>query len=541
MTFVDVTPRMTLARSVALIFSIGIWLHVAVPTTAERPNFVIILVDDLGKHDLGCEGSTFYETPHIDQLAARSVRFVNGYSACQVCSPSRAALQTGRYPARTQITDYIDPRGSNQPEGWKRNTQLLPASFAKQLALEEVTLAEALKSFGYHAYFAGKWHLGGDGFSPIEQGYDVNVGGDVYGTPPGGYFSPYRNPKLPDGPRGEQLPLRLARETASYIASRADSQQPFMAMLSFYSVHAPIQTTQALWSKYRDKAAAMGLDIPRSRFLLDRGQEVRQTQDNPLYAGMMESLDDAVGIVLDALETTGQADNTVVIFSSDNGGVSSGDGYATSCLPLRGGKGRQWEGGVRQPFYMYWPGVTQAGESAALVSSIDFLPTLLEIAGGAVAAAADPAPWRDVLVDGISLVPALKGGELPDRPLFWHYPHYGNQGGEPSAIVRAGNWKLIRYYEDERFELYDLQQDPGEQQNVVAAHPQRVQDLAAQLAAWLNDTGAKYPSRNPDYDASQSAAVLEKLQESGIPNRERYHASLFEKDFRPQEGWWETK
>jgi len=514
----------------------------AVPlNAAEPPNFVIILVDDLGKHDLGCEGSTFYETPHIDQMAARSVRFVNGYSACQVCSPSRAALQTGRYPARTQITDYIDPRGGNQPEGWKRNTQLLPAAFAKQLALEEVTLAEALKPLGYHSYFAGKWHLGGEGFSPIEQGYDVNVGGDVYGTPPGGYFSPYRNPKLPDGPPGEQLPLRLARETASYIASRAESKQPFMALLSFYSVHAPIQTTQALWSKYRDKAAALGLDGPRSRFLLDRGQEVRQTQDNPLYAGMMESLDDAVGIVLDALQTTGQAENTVVIFTSDNGGVSSGDGYATGCLPLRGGKGRQWEGGVRQPFYVDWPGVTQGSESQALVSSIDLLPTLLEIAGGTAQVPANEAPVNPALLDGISLVPALTGGVLPDRPLFWHYPHYGNQGGEPSAIIRAGDWKLIRYYEDERHELYDLREDLGEQQNIAADHPQIVRDLSEQLAAWLRETGAKFPSANPAYDASQYASALKNLKETGIPNRERYHASLFQKDFRPQEGWWEAK
>ncbi|MCA9183407.1 MAG: sulfatase, partial [Planctomycetales bacterium] len=345
-----------------------------------RPNFVFFLVDDMGKYDIVCEGSTFYETPNIDRLASRSCRFDNAYSACQVCSPSRVAIQTGRHPTRIPITDYINPDGANQPERWRHNTRLLPASFELQMPLAERTIAEALKPLGYHNFFAGKWHLGGEGFMPTDQGYDINVGGGKYGHPPNGFFSPYKIETLHDGPHGEQLPLRLAHETADYIRSRADQSAPFFAMLSFYSVHAPIQTTQSLWRKYRDKADQLGLATSGPRFIFDRIQEVRQTQDNPLYAGMMESMDDAVGIVLESLEQSGQAENTVVLFTSDNGGVSSGDGYATAALPLRGGKGRQWEGGIRQPLYIHLPGQTSQTHCDVLTIGTDLFPTLVDLA-----------------------------------------------------------------------------------------------------------------------------------------------------------------
>ncbi|RMF44757.1 MAG: DUF4976 domain-containing protein [Planctomycetota bacterium] len=496
----------------------------------DRPNIVFILVDDLGKMDLGCEGSTFYETPNIDRLAARSVRFVNGYSACQVCSPSRAAIQTGKYPPRVQITDYIAPSGANQPDQWRRNTRLLPAGFRKQLALEETTLAEALKAVGYSTFFAGKWHLGGEGFYPEDQGYDINVGGHEAGTPPGGYFAPYRNPKL-SGPPGEYLPLRLGRETADYIRRQADQTQPFFAMLSFYSVHAPIQTTEALWRKYRDKAERMGLVVQRQRFVFDRTQEVRQVQDNPLYAGMMEAMDAAVGLVLQAVEQSGQADNTVIVFTSDNGGVSSGDGYATSALPLRGGKGRQWEGGIRQPYYIHLPGMEQGSDCEAFASGIDFLPTLVELAGGELPAG----------IDGVSLVPALQGQPMPPRALYWHYPHYGNQGGEPSAIMRQGDWKLIHYYEDGRNELYNLSEDLGEQQDVAAEHPERTASMWRALQAWLDAIDARYPTPNPNFDPDAYARSLQQIQQVRMKNREREHWGYLQPDFVPRGGWWETR
>lgn len=498
---------------------------------AEHLNFVFFLVDDLGKMDLGCEGSTFYETPNIDALAARSMRFENGYSACQVCSPSRASIQTGKAPARVQITDYISPPGSNQPENWSRNTKLLPASFRKQLALEETTIAEALKARGYHTYFAGKWHLGGKGFWPSDQGYDINVGGHEAGTPPGGYFAPYKNPTL-DGPPGEHLPIRLGRETANYIRDRAGKPEPFFAMLSYYSVHGPIQTTESLWKKYQAKAQEMGLVVDRERFIFDRTQEVRQVQDNPLYAGMMEALDTSVGMVIDAIVESGQAENTAIIFTSDNGGVSSGDGYATSALPMRGGKGRQWEGGIRQPYYIYVPQVTSAGTSTAFASGIDFFPTLLELAG-------DTAVHADL--DGRSLVPALKGESMPARPLFWHYPHYGNQGGEPSAIVRDGDWKLIRYFEDERFELYNLASDLGEQVDLASMNPQRVEEMSKSLQVWLDSVDAKLPASNAKYDEAAHAASIRQAQEVRMKNREREHFSLLQPEFAPQGGWWENK
>ncbi len=499
---------------------------------AKRPNIVFLLVDDLGKLDLGCEGSTFYETPHIDRLASRSWRFEQAYSACQVCSPSRVAIQTGKSPTRVPITDYIRPDGGNQPSQWSRNTRLLPAQFELQMPLEEVTLAEALKPLGYTTFFAGKWHLGGEGYLPQDQGYDINVGGDEFGSPPGGYFSPYRNRRLPDGPVGEQLPLRLAEETAKFIRQTASQPAPFYAMLSFYSVHGPIQTTQPLWRKYRDKAEQLGLVGDRPRFVFDRLQEVRQVQDNPLYAGMMESLDDAVGIVLEAIEQSGQSDNTIVVFTSDNGGVSSGDGYSTSALPFRGGKGRQWEGGLRQPMMIHVAGQTRQQYSELPTLGTDLYPTLIELAGGTI---------KPQTLDGRSLAPVLQGRTLEPMPLYWHYPHYGNQGGEPSSIVRDGPWKLIHYYEDDRDELYNLSEDIGEQHDVLSLHPQVVGELQAKLRSWLREVDARLPTVNPAYDAHKAAQELLQVETVQMPRRELSHQAWYAPDYVPNGGWWQGK
>ncbi len=497
-----------------------------------KPNFVFFLVDDLGKMDLGIEGSEFYETPNIDKLGKMALRFDRGYSACQVCSPSRAAIQTGKTPARVKITDYIAMTGRNQPEQWNRNTQLLPANYNPALALEEVTIAEALRENGYRTFFAGKWHLGGDGFTPEDQGYEENQGGYHYGSPPGGYHSPYNNPKLSDDEPGSELPIRLANETADFIERKTSANEPYYAMLSFYSVHGPIQCSEERFKKFQSKAEEMSLtDRSEARFLFDRTQEVRQVQDHPVYAGMMAALDDAVGVVLDAVEVSGQAENTVIIFTSDNGGVSSGDGYATSALPMRGGKGRQWEGGIRQPYYIYWPNVTDGGMTDALATGMDFYPTILDIAG------IDAKP--DQHLDGVSLVPTLKG-ETPDpRSLYWHYPHYGNQGGEPSAMIQDQNWKLIHYFEDGRSELYQVNNDVGEQNDVAAQHPEKVKAMNEAIKTWQKEVGAVFPTDNATFDADAEKNRRAGMTATGNPGREAQHAEFMNADYVPKGGWWD--
>jgi arylsulfatase A-like enzyme len=505
-------------------------LAVSCPAAGKKPNFVLILVDDLGRQDLGIEGSTFYETPNIDSLARRSTRFERGYSACQVCSPSRAAIQTGKAPARLHITDYI---GAAHSEKWDRNTPLLPAPYRSELPLEETTLAEALRSHGYRTFFAGKWHLGGDGFTPEDQGYEINQGGYTFGTPPGGFFAPYKNPKLSDDPPGTELPHRLGTETANFIRAKSKSDEPFFAMLSFYSVHAPIQCARHRFEKFQAKAEQMGLtNRSEPRFLIDRTKEVRQVQDHPVYAGMMAALDDAVGLVLSALKDSGAEDNTVVVFTSDNGGVSSGDGFATSTLPFRGGKGRQWEGGIRQPLYIAWPGFTKGQTTQTPAIGMDLYPTFLDIAGLPL--------LPDQHQDGTSLVPALKDPATTlTRPLFWHYPHYGNQGGEPSAIIIQGDWKLIHYFEDNRDELYNLAQDVGEQKNLAQESPDRTASMLTALQDWQKQTLARLPSPNPHFNAAKAGAEREAYTRTALPNREAEHASYLKPGFTPPGGWWD--
>ncbi len=297
---------------------------VSVGTSQQPPpNVVLILVDDMGLHDLSIEGSTFYQSPHIDKLARGGMRFTQGYANCRVCSPSRASIQLGKFTARHGITQWI---GANSGTDWKRDDSLVPADYLHELPSDDKTLAESLQEAGYRTFFAGKWHLGGGGSLPTDHGFDINVGGHDRGSPPGGFFSPYQNPELKDGPPGESLTQRLADETASFI--QQNKNKPFFAMLSFYAVHAPVQTTRKLWSKYRDLAPALAAG--QSRFKIDRTLPVRQVQDNPVYAGMVESTDTAVGTVLDTLDELELTDSTIVIFTSDNGGVSSGDAYATS-------------------------------------------------------------------------------------------------------------------------------------------------------------------------------------------------------------------
>jgi arylsulfatase A-like enzyme len=458
---------------------------------SKRPNFVFILVDDLGWTDLGCYGSSFYETVNVDRLAAEGVRFTDAYAACPVCSPTRASIMTGKYPVRLAATDYF---GAPQPDTvgnhWTKNKPLLPARYEDRVPLEEITMAEAFKGAGYSTFFAGKWHLGPEGFWPEDQGFDVNKGGWRSGGPYGGkkYFSPYGNPRLEDGPEGEHLPGRLASETVSFIEAHKD--EPFLAYLSFYSVHIPLISREDLKKKYREKKKGMKIKGPI--WGKEGERKLRLVQEHAVYAGMVEAMDEAVGKVLTALKELGLDDNTVVFFMSDNGGLSTSEGHPTSNLPLRGGKGWLYEGGIREPMIIKWPGVTKGGSVCSEpVTSTDFYPTMLEMAG---------LPLKQSQhIDGLTLVPLLKRkGKHGREAIFWHYPHYGNQGGSPSSAVRAGDYKLIEWFEDDTVELYNLKDDIGEQNNLADKMPRKAARLKKMLSLWRKKVSARMPTPNPN-------------------------------------------
>lgn len=515
----------------------GILLLTGLSTFGQKnkaPNIVFILADDLGWKDLHCTGSDYYETPNIDRIAVGGMRFTNGYATCQVSSPSRASILTGKYTPRHGITNWI---GEASGEEWRkmgRASKLLPAGYTHALPAEEVTLAEVLKEHGYATFFAGKWHLGGKGSWPQEHGFEINKGGWTVGGPAGGYFSPYQNPQLEDGLAGENLSLRLARETVSFIKEHTSKKRskPFLAYLSFYAVHAPLQTTNENWQYFRNKAARQGIDSVG--FLIDRTLPVRQRQDNPVYAGLIRQMDEAVGIVLDQLKALGLEENTIVVFTSDNGGVSSGDAYSTSNLPLRGGKGRQWEAGLRVPLLICYPGVIQSGSICdEPVIGTDFYPTFLNIAQ----IPAMPEQHRD----GVDIWPLLEGKSIPSRPLFWHYPHYGNQGGDPSSVIREGDWKLILYHEDMRSELYNLAIDKTESGFLNAQYPEKVKELRQKLEQWLIEVGAKIPVADTAYDPQKEAVYLKRVQTRHLLNVERIRKEQLRSDWQPNADWWESR
>ncbi len=451
------------------------------PRPKKKTNFVFFLVDDLGWKDLGCYGSSFYETPNIDKLAKGSMRFTNAYAACPVCSPTRASIMSGKYPARLNLTDYLKGR---------RRRKLNPADYLDQMPLAEVTIAETLKEAGYATFFAGKWHLGKEGFWPENQGFDINKGGIDRGGPYGGkkYFSPYGNPRLKDGPDGEHLPDRLASETAAFIEGHQN--EPFLAYLSFYSVHTPLMARPDLKSKYQEKAEAVSSSA--SVWGTEGSQKLRLIQNHAVYAGMIEAMDQAVGKVLNALDQLNLA-NTVVMFMSDNGGLSTSEGHPTSNLPLRAGKGWLYEGGIREPMMIKWPGVTKPGSLCSeTVISTDFYPTILEMAS------LPPKPKQHI--DGVSLAPLLKGKKsLPRKAVFWHYPHYGNQGDSPGGAVRAGDYKLIEFYENNHLELYNIKKDIGEKNNLAYKMPGKAAELHKMLTNWRKEVDAQMPTPNPDY------------------------------------------
>lgn len=450
--------------------------------TEQQPNFVFILVDDLGWADVKCNYSeTFYDTPYIDKLAKSGVRFTNAYSANPVCSPTRAAILTGKHPNRVDITDWIP---GNDP----KNRKLLGPKDREELALEEITIAEKLKENGYKTCFVGKWHLGDKGFFPENQGFEINIGGHHKGSPPGGYYSPYKNPKLTDGPEGEYLTNRLTDESIKFISENKDN--PFFLYLAFYTVHTPIQASNKHISEYTKKRNELNLDsVP---FKMEGDGWTKTIQENADYASMVAAMDENVGRILDALKSQGLDKNTWIIFTSDNGGLSTlkNKNAPTSNGPLRAGKGWCYEGGIRVPLIISGPEIIKPGriENQTAVS-MDFYTTILNIA-----------EIEHNSNDGENLLPLLRENKPLNRDeLFWHYPHYHGSAWKPGSALQKGDWKLVIHYEDQRTELFNLKDDPGEMNDLSAQFPEKTMDLNQILLDKLKDTNAKFAADNPDY------------------------------------------
>jgi arylsulfatase A-like enzyme len=462
---------------------------VALPGYAA-PNVLLIFVDDLGQRDLAVYGSTYHETPNLDTFAESATLFTDGYASCPVCSPSRASIQTGKYPARVGITDWIPGAGG------KGNVKLQTPQDLHQLPKSETTIAETLQANGYKTFYAGKWHLGGEGSLPTDHGYDINFAGNHTGGPRGGYYAPWANPQITGEQKpGEYLPDRLTSETIQFM--EANKGGPFFAMLSFYTIHTPIQACKRHIKHYEEKKAALG---PSPEARVEHRGKTNMRQDNAALASMVHAMDENVGRLLDALDRLKIADDTVVIFTSDNGALTTkatpGPG---SALPLRAGKGWCYEGGVRVPFIVRAPGVSKPGSrSAAPVTSTDVYPTILDLCGIKAMPAQHP--------DGVSIVPALKTGELERDTIYWHYPHYHGSTWAPGAALRAGKWKLIEFYETGDVELYDLSNDLGEQQDLSKTNPEKKAELLARLHAWQKEVGAKMPTPNPNYDPNATPA-----------------------------------
>ncbi|MBN2030585.1 sulfatase-like hydrolase/transferase [bacterium] len=445
----------------------------------KKPNVVFILVDDLGYMDIGANNpDCFYETPYLDNLAAEGMRFSNGYAACPVCSPTRYSIMTGKYPTRIGATNFFSGT---------RSAKFNPAPLHSDMPVDEVTMAESLKQAGYKTAFLGKWHLGpSEAFWPEAQGFDINIGGHSAGMPRS-YFSPYSNPKLADGPEGEYLTSRLTDEAIKIIEQFKDD--PFFLYLAFYTVHIPLQAPEELIRKYEKKA----VNIEEIEFGSEEQvwpdadqRSVRILQKHATYAAMVESMDYHVGRLLGHLKKLDLDGHTIVCFMSDNGGLSTAEGSPTSNIPLRGGKGWIYEGGIREPWIIKWPGVTRPGSTCHHpVISTDFYPTLLEAAGLPLN------PQQHL--DGVSLVPLLEGKDQINREsLFWHYPHYSNQGGFPGGAIREGDFKLVERYEDGRVHLYNLKDDIGEKNDLAASMPDRVNQMCERLHKWYNKVDAKF-------------------------------------------------
>lgn len=446
-----------------------------VAQTPKKTNIILFLVDDMGWTDVGCYGSDFYETPNIDNLAKQGMKFTNGYSACTVCSPSRASILTGKYPARLHLTDWIDGY-------YKPYAKLLSPEWIKYLPLGEITVAELLKKRGYATASIGKWHLGDDiKYYPEHQGFDVNVAGTFQGQPPK-YFSPYNIPRLKNGPAGEFLTERLTEEAIHFIKDKKD--KPFFLYMPFFAVHTPLQAKETDIQYFKGKINPAA------------------NHQHPVYAAMVKSVDESVGRIMAYLKEQKLSENTLVIFTSDNGGLVRGQNYqknkVTDNTPLRAGKGSTYEGGTRVPTIAVWPGKIKANAiSEVPVIGTDLFPTFTEVAG---------ISNKDIgQIDGMSLLPILtnKKGKLTRDAIYWHYPHYHSEGATPYSAIRQGDWKLIHFYETGKKELYNLKKDQGEQTELQEKEPRLTAQLFTKLEAWRQQVGAQPPIQNPAYDSQR--------------------------------------
>ena len=466
----------------------------------KRPNVVFILVDDLGWKDLSCTESNFYETPNINRLAQEGISFSNAYAACPVCSPSRAAIMTGKYPARLGLTHYIG--GSEHLPGVERG-KLISAPYIPYLPITEKSIAKVFRENGWNTWHIGKWHLGSEEYFPDKHGFDISVGHfdrRNIDNEKNYYFAPWNIDSLPPKKGDCYLADRYGDEAVNLI-NQSDGT-PFFLNMSFLLVHTPLFAKDEKVKKYKAKQKVMGLDKMKifeegDFFPVERMKEQRirrrLIQSDPVYAAMIEHLDENVGKIIDALEEKGILDDTLIIFTSDNGGLSTSEDSPTCNFPAIEGKGWLYDGGLRVPLLMRFPPLIAHGSfSNAIVSGVDFYPTLLEICNLPL----EP----EQHLDGRSFLPALSGDNSFDRePIYWHFPHYGNQGGTPGSAIRNGDWKLIEFFEENKLELYNISKDIGEQTNLVTNYPELTDKLQKMLHNWQDEVSAVKPIPNQDF------------------------------------------
>lgn len=448
----------------------------------EKPNLLFILVDDLGWTDVSYNKSDYYETIHIDNLSETSMLFDNAYAASSVCSPTRASIMTGKHPARVNITDWIpglDPK----------NKPLLGPIDRNELPLEETTIAEVLRDNNYSTFYSGKWHLGSEGHYPEDQGFDVNIGGFEKGSPMGGYYSPYKNPRLSDGPEGEYLTDRLTLETIELIRNR-DTKKPFAAFLSFYNVHTPIQENKEFIDYYVEKLKSYENTSPET---VKEGDAITLlNQRNAKYASMVHATDYNVGRIINFLKENNLYENTLIVFTSDNGGLSTLRRVApTSVYPLRAGKGWLYEGGIRIPQLIKLPKQINKEIISEPVVSYDLFPTIVNVLN-LNHSVSD--------IDGVDLTNLFVKKEIERDFIFWHFPHYHGSLWKPGSALRNNDWKLVELHEENKVELYNLKDDISETFDVSNRFPEITSRLVNKLNEIKIDLGANKATINENYD-----------------------------------------
>ena len=494
------------------IFFLVIFFSSCLKTKDEKPTIIFIIADDLGYTDLAVYGSDFYNTPNIDALSKQSVLFTNGYANSPVCSPARASFQTGKYPVNTGVTDWI--KGRKAYQGTTPNDRWIVPDTEYELKLNEITIAEKLKANGYATAFIGKWHLGEtEKHWPKSQGYDINIAGWKAGSPNkqkgnNGYFSPYGNPKLTNGATGEYLPDRLTDEALSILKNKTD--KPLFLCLSYYLVHAPFQAKESAVQLYQEKRNQDN-SMTSNEFLDSQAwmktatgnpkrYKERIKQGHPTYAAMVKSLDENVGRIIDYLKESGTYDNSLIVFVSDNGGLSTSEGSPTSNLPLAKGKGWMYEGGIRVPYIIKTPGQKSSKKNNIPVSGVDLYPTILDFV---------EIDYSKDKIDGISLKNIIKNPEkATKRPIYWHYPHYSNQGGNPGSAIRLGDYKLIHDIETNAYHLFNLKNDIGEINDLIRSKPQLAKELKKKITRWIHANYHQKFKENPNWNHKDSIAEV---------------------------------